>query len=128
MILLNGILQMVEANTEMEPLYYLSFPMSLCTSASNRTTNGGVGIRAAVNTLWRGKLGTGKGEGESHAPHCQASPWHIAPLHLPLVGQNCWPHMASGFSASLWIRPVKNNDEEWPTQRGKEKLSTVVLI
>ncbi|XP_053476690.1 lysosomal-trafficking regulator isoform X6 [Ictalurus furcatus] len=115
-ILLNGILQMVEANTEMEPLYYLSFPMSLCTSASNRTTNGGVGIRAAVDTLWRGKLGAGKGEGESHAPHCQASPWHIAPLHLPLVGQNCWPHMASGFSASLWIRPVKNNDEEWPTQ------------
>ncbi|MCI4376677.1 hypothetical protein PGIGA_G00191140 [Pangasianodon gigas] len=115
-ILLNGILQMVEANTEMEPLHYLSFPMSLCTSAPNTSTNGAVGIRATVGTLWRGKLGTGKSEGESHATHFQASPWHIAPLHLPLVGQNCWPHMASGFSASLWIRPVKNNDEERPTQ------------
>ncbi|MCJ8730848.1 hypothetical protein PDJAM_G00189080 [Pangasius djambal] len=107
---------MVEANTEMEPLHYLSFPMSLCTSAPNTSTNGAVGVRTAVGTLWRGKLGTGKGEGESHAAHFQASPWHIAPLHLPLVGQNCWPHMASGFSASLWIRPMKKNDEERPAQ------------
>ncbi|XP_060781470.1 lysosomal-trafficking regulator isoform X4 [Neoarius graeffei] len=114
-ILLNGILQVVEANTETEPLHYLSFPMSLCTSTPKISTNGAVGVRTAVGTLWKGKLGAGKGEGESHAVHFQASPWHIAPLHLPLVGQNCWPHMASGFSASLWIRLVKNNDEGRPT-------------
>ncbi|XP_058238437.1 lysosomal-trafficking regulator isoform X2 [Hemibagrus wyckioides] len=116
-ILLNGILQMVEANTEMEPLHYLSFPMSLCTSDPNTSTNGAVGIRAAVGTLWGGKLGAGKGVGESHVTHFQASPWHIAPLHLPLVGQNCWPHMASGFSASLWVRFVKNNGDEKPAGR-----------
>lgn len=110
---------MVEANTETEPLHYLSFPMSLNTSVPNTSTNGTVGVRAAVGTLWRGKLGTGKGEGESQPTHFQASPWHIAPLHLPLVGQNCWPHMANGFSASLWIRPVKNKYEERPIHRGK---------
>lgn len=119
---------MVEANTEMEPLHYLSFPMSLCTSAPNTSTNGVVGVTATVGTLWKDKLGTGKGESESQAMHLQASPWHIAPLHLPLVGQNCWPHMASGFSASLWIRPVKNNDEERPTHGGKDILSTAVFI
>lgn len=125
---MNGILQMVEANTETEPLHYLSFPMSLCTSAPNEKTSGAVGVMAAVDTLRRDKLSANKEEDESQSMHFQVSPWHIAPLHLPLVGQNCWPHMASGFSASLWIRPVNNNDEERPTHRGKGKHFTIVFF
>ncbi|XP_027006009.2 lysosomal-trafficking regulator isoform X2 [Tachysurus fulvidraco] len=112
-ILLNGILKMVEANTEMEPLHYLSFPMFLYTSDHNTSTNSTVG---AVGTLWGVKLGAC--EDECHLTHFEASPWHIAPLHLPLLGQNCWPHMASGFSASLWVRFVKNNGEN-PTDRAQ---------
>lgn len=85
-------------------------------------------MKAAVGSLWKGKLGADKGEGESQASHFQASPWHVAPLHLPLVGQNCWPHMANGFSASFWIRPVKNNGDERLTHGGKEERSTAVFI
>ena len=46
------------------------------------------------------------------AGHLRASPWHTAPLHLPLLGQNCWPHMASGFSAALWLKALRSEDEE----------------
>ncbi|KAF7710729.1 hypothetical protein HF521_009601 [Silurus meridionalis] len=118
-ILLNGILQMVEANKEMEPLHYLSFPMSQCIFAPG--TGGAGGVKEAMGTTQRGKPGAGSGDNESYAAHFRASPWHIAPLHLPLVGQNCWPHMASGFSASLWIRPVKNNNEEAPRHGAEMK-------
>ncbi|XP_072533561.1 lysosomal-trafficking regulator isoform X2 [Salminus brasiliensis] len=127
-ILLNGILQMVEANAETEPLHYLSFPMPLGISAPSTgssvglRTNGVAGARAGVGMLWRGKQSPGRGESDGRPGHLRASPWHIAPLQLPLVGQNCWPHMASGFSASLWIRAVKNEDEEGQSHRDEEVM------
>ncbi|KAM9477784.1 lysosomal-trafficking regulator isoform 2-T2 [Clarias gariepinus] len=142
-ILLNGILQMVEANTESEPLHYLSFPMFLCSNAPNTSPVRVVASRSTVGTLWRSKYGSENEQGVSHPVHFQASPWHIAPLHLPLAGQNIWPHMASGFSATLWIRPVKNNEEDRPTheaemmwgdgdqlldQQGEKKLLHVLSI
>lgn len=93
-----------------EPLHLLTFPVILGAatpggvSASFRQ-NGSAGGKS-VGLLWKGKLspGRGEGDGESRTSHFSFSPWHAAPLHLPLVGQNCWPHMASGFSASLWLR------------------------
>lgn len=94
----------------MEPLHFLTFPVILGSSVpggsspcsrQNCTTGG-----KSVGSLWKGKLSPGRREGESEhrSTHLHPSPWLVAPLHLPLVGQNCWPHMASGFSASIWLR------------------------
>uniref|UniRef100_A0A671RQS0 Lysosomal-trafficking regulator-like n=1 Tax=Sinocyclocheilus anshuiensis TaxID=1608454 RepID=A0A671RQS0_9TELE len=110
-ILLRGLLQIVEANADTEPLYFMSFPMipgagvpGLSSSPGMRP-HGTAGGKGGVNTLLRGKLPLGCGEADMSRPgHLRSSPWHTAPFHLPLVGQNCWPHMASGFSASLWVR------------------------
>lgn len=101
----------------MEPLHFLTFPVILGASAaggvsaSSRQSNA-TGAKS-VSLLWKGKLSPGRGEvdGESRPSHFCSSPWHAAPLHLPLVGQNCWPHMASGFSASMWLRVAEQEKE-----------------
>ncbi|XP_056147370.1 lysosomal-trafficking regulator isoform X2 [Lampris incognitus] len=122
-ILLKGILQIVEATMHTEPLHFLSFPISLCASTPGGTSptsrqNGAAGGKS-VGLLWKGKLSPRRREGdtESRASHIHTSPWHVSPLHLPLVGQNCWPHMASGFSASMWLRVAELED----TDRDKDK-------
>ncbi|KAL7877250.1 hypothetical protein SRHO_G00038930 [Serrasalmus rhombeus] len=126
--LLNGILKMVLANADTEPLHYLSFPMLLGISAPSTSsclglkTNVVAGARTGMGMLWRGKQSPGQDEGVRHPGHSHTSPWHIAPLHLPLVGQNCWPHMASGFSASLWVRAVKSEDEDGPSHQGEKVM------
>ncbi|XP_076831292.1 lysosomal-trafficking regulator isoform X9 [Brachyhypopomus gauderio] len=124
-ILLKGLLQIVEANTHPEPLHYLSFPMLLGsstpgTSSVGLRTSGVTRPRAGVGVLWGGMLSVSRAEGDGRPGHLRASPWHIAPLHLAVVGQNCWPHMASGFSASLWVRVVKNEDEDRILYRDEE--------
>ncbi|KAJ7342276.1 hypothetical protein JRQ81_009999 [Phrynocephalus forsythii] len=104
--LLKGILKILEANTEMTPLQHISFPLhhALClgsspTQKATLTFNG-----KAAGLLRRSKLGQTKKELDSeNLPHRLLSSWHIAPIHLPLVGQNCWPHMSEGFSISLWF-------------------------
>lgn len=111
----------------MEPLYFLSYPMILGgasfpggTSPGSRQ-NGGAGGKG-VGMLWKGgKLSPGRreGDGREEPGHLRTSPWHVAPLHLPLVGQNCWPHMASGFSASVWIKVAENEEGEGHTEKGK---------
>uniref|UniRef100_A0A9J7YDS3 Lysosomal trafficking regulator n=1 Tax=Cyprinus carpio carpio TaxID=630221 RepID=A0A9J7YDS3_CYPCA len=125
-ILLRGLLQIVEANADIEPLCFMSFPMfpgagvpGLSSSPGMRP-HGTAGGKGGVNTLLRGKLPLGRGEADlSRTGHLCTSPWHTAPFHLPLVGQNCWPHMASGFSASLWVRAGK--DEDGPYKNGMKK-------
>uniref|UniRef100_A0A672REL5 Lysosomal trafficking regulator n=1 Tax=Sinocyclocheilus grahami TaxID=75366 RepID=A0A672REL5_SINGR len=125
-ILLRGLLQIVEANADTEPLYFMSFPMipgagvpGLSSSPGIRP-HGTAGGKGGVNTLLRGKLPLGRGEADMSRPgHLRSSPWHTAPFHLPLVGQNCWPHMASGFSASLWVRAGKDEDGRY--KKGKKK-------
>uniref|UniRef100_A0A672J8Z1 Lysosomal trafficking regulator n=1 Tax=Salarias fasciatus TaxID=181472 RepID=A0A672J8Z1_SALFA len=113
-ILLKGILQIVEANMYVEPLHFLTFPVTLGAltpgglspgSRQNCTAGG-----KSVGLLWKGKLSPARREGDAEyrPSHLRSSPWHMAPLHLPLVGQNCWPHMASGFSASMWLRVADN--------------------
>uniref|UniRef100_A0A3Q2NZ63 Lysosomal trafficking regulator n=1 Tax=Fundulus heteroclitus TaxID=8078 RepID=A0A3Q2NZ63_FUNHE len=109
-ILLRGILQIVEANMNMEPLHFLTFPILHGASTPGGSSPGSRQTSAAggksVSVLWKGKLSPGRREGEPERrpSHLWSSPWHTAPLHLPLVGQNCWPHMAPGFSASMWLR------------------------
>uniref|UniRef100_H3DGX2 Lysosomal trafficking regulator n=1 Tax=Tetraodon nigroviridis TaxID=99883 RepID=H3DGX2_TETNG len=108
-VLLKGLQHMVEANMSIEPLHLLTFPVTLGAPRARRGVsfrqNGSAGGKS-VGLLWKGKLspGRGDGDGECRTSHFSSSPWHAAPLHLPLVGQNCWPHMASGFSASMWLR------------------------
>uniref|UniRef100_A0A3Q3VK87 Uncharacterized protein n=1 Tax=Mola mola TaxID=94237 RepID=A0A3Q3VK87_MOLML len=128
-VLLKGILQIVEANMNTEPLHFLNFPIILGAStpggvfASSRH-NGAAGGKS-VGLLWKGKLSPGRREGdtETRPNHLRSSPWHAAPLHLPLVGQNCWPHMASGFSASMWLRvseqEEKGGDKGFPLTKTK---------
>uniref|UniRef100_A0A674BVN6 Lysosomal trafficking regulator n=1 Tax=Salmo trutta TaxID=8032 RepID=A0A674BVN6_SALTR len=126
-ILLKGVLQIVQANVDMEPLYFLSYPMILGgasfpggTSPGSRQ-NGGAGGKG-VGMLWKGgKLSPGRreGDGREEPGHLRTSPWHVAPLHLPLVGQNCWPHMASGFSASVWIKVTEDEEGEGHAEKGR---------
>uniref|UniRef100_A0A671STM9 Lysosomal-trafficking regulator-like n=1 Tax=Sinocyclocheilus anshuiensis TaxID=1608454 RepID=A0A671STM9_9TELE len=88
--------------------------------------HGTAGGKGGVNTLLRGKLPLGRGEADLSRPgHLRSSPWHTAPFHLPLVGQNCWPHMASGFSASLWVRVGKDEDGRY--KKGKKRFIYVIL-
>ncbi|XP_049456199.1 lysosomal-trafficking regulator isoform X5 [Epinephelus fuscoguttatus] len=116
-ILLKGILQIVEANVNIEPLHFLTFPIILGALtpggvSTGSRQNGAVGGKS-VGLLWKGKLSPGRREGDTEyrPSHLRSSPWHIAPLHLPLVGQNCWPHMASGFSASMWLRVAEQSKD-----------------
>uniref|UniRef100_A0A668AYI8 Lysosomal trafficking regulator n=1 Tax=Myripristis murdjan TaxID=586833 RepID=A0A668AYI8_9TELE len=125
-ILLKGILQIVEANMNTEPLHFLTFPIILGASTPSVTSpgsrqNGAAGGKG-VGLLWKGKLSPGRREGdaESRPSHLRTSPWHVSPLHLPLMGQNCWPHMASGFSASMWLRVADPEEMD----RDKEKDRT----
>uniref|UniRef100_A0AAQ5YHW9 Lysosomal trafficking regulator n=1 Tax=Amphiprion ocellaris TaxID=80972 RepID=A0AAQ5YHW9_AMPOC len=117
-ILLKGILQIIEANMNMEPLHFLTFPIILGASTPAGLSPGSRQTCAAggksVGLLWKGKLSPGRREGdiEYRPSHLRSSPWHIAPLHLPLVGQNCWPHMASGFSASMWLRVAEQEEKD----------------
>lgn len=116
---------------QMEPLHFLTFPIILGASTPGGTSsasrqNGAAGGKG-VALLWKGKLSPGRREGdtESRPNHLLLSPWHIAPLHLPLVGQNCWPHMASGFSASVWLR-VAEPEEKGDKEKGEKPIIYLV--
>ncbi|EMP27274.1 Lysosomal-trafficking regulator [Chelonia mydas] len=52
------------------------------------------------------------------------------PIHLPLVGQNCWPHMSEGFSVSLWFHVECVQETESPTEKGKKmkKRSKTLIV
>lgn len=116
--MLKGIQHIVEANMNIEPLHLLTFPVVLGASTPGGASasfrqNGSAGGKS-VGLLWKGKMspGRGEGDGECRPSHFSSSPWHAAPLHLPLVGQNCWPHMASGFSASMWLRVSEQDSDK----------------
>ncbi|XP_077201679.1 lysosomal-trafficking regulator isoform X3 [Paroedura picta] len=118
--ILKGILKILHANTEMRPLQHISFPLhqilnvgssplqKSALALNNKTTSG----------LRRAKFAQTKKERDGESlPHHLLSSWHVAPIHLPLVGQNCWPHMSEGFSISLWfyvesIQEAHNSSEK----------------
>lgn len=125
---MNGILQIVEANVNIEPLHFLTFPIvfgaaSPAGASPGPRQNGAAGGKS-VGLLWKGKLSPGRREGEAELrpSHLRSSPWHVAPLHLPLVGQNCWPHMASGFSASLWLRVADQEERQGVAGKGENHM------
>ncbi|XP_069741266.1 lysosomal-trafficking regulator isoform X2 [Narcine bancroftii] len=100
-ILLGGILSIVEANINMVPMHYLTFPIvfrgiSCVQDASSTTSNKSINVPKYVNFS--------KNRRETENVHQLSSPWHVAPVHLPLVGQSCWPHMSDGISVSLWFK------------------------
>lgn len=62
-------------------------------------------------------------------PQQLLSPWHVAPVHLPLLGQNCWPHLSEGFSVSLWFNvECAQEAESAPEKRKKMKKRNRSLI
>ncbi|KAM4608027.1 lysosomal-trafficking regulator [Polymixia lowei] len=130
-ILLKGILRIVEANVHMEPLHFLSFPIILGAStpggASPSSRQNGAAGGKSVGLLWKGKLSPGRREGDTEyrPSHLRTSPWHVSPLHLPLVGQNCWPHMSSGFSASIWLKVAEPEEREGDKDKEEGKAPTV---
>ncbi|MBN3312843.1 LYST regulator, partial [Atractosteus spatula] len=125
-ILLNGILRIVEANVHMEPLQHLSFPLLPSSSSpggppAGPKQSGAQGAKAA-GLLRRAWASPGRREAEGDAlSHQLSSSWHVAPIHLPLVGQNCWPHMAEGFGASLWLRAQVPADGEGAADKSKKR-------
>ncbi|XP_041043517.1 lysosomal-trafficking regulator isoform X2 [Carcharodon carcharias] len=108
-ILLGGILRIVEANVGMVPMQYLTFPTvfisSIFSTISTMQKTNSSPTSKSSGLLKRVKFPSSKRETESEGyTHQLSSPWHVAPLHLPLVGQNSWPHMSDGFSVSIWLK------------------------
>ncbi|XP_051880021.1 lysosomal-trafficking regulator isoform X2 [Pristis pectinata] len=107
-VLLGGILSIVEANINMVPMQYLTFPIVFNTNVFSGISSvqkaGSTTSNKTSNLLKRVKIPQNRRETEpERCIHQLSSPWHVAPLHLPVVGQNCWPHMSDGFSVSLWL-------------------------
>nr|XP_006122129.1 lysosomal-trafficking regulator isoform X1 [Pelodiscus sinensis]XP_014428565.1 lysosomal-trafficking regulator isoform X1 [Pelodiscus sinensis]XP_025039908.1 lysosomal-trafficking regulator isoform X1 [Pelodiscus sinensis]XP_025039909.1 lysosomal-trafficking regulator isoform X1 [Pelodiscus sinensis]XP_025039910.1 lysosomal-trafficking regulator isoform X1 [Pelodiscus sinensis]XP_025039911.1 lysosomal-trafficking regulator isoform X1 [Pelodiscus sinensis] len=122
-ILLKGILKTVETNMYMSPLQYLSFPMlqssNLNSSSSQKSTSA---FNSKTTGVKRAKVSQNKKEADGeNLTHQLLSSWHVAPIHLPLVGQNCWPHMSEGFSVSLWFHMERVQETESPAEKGKMK-------
>ncbi|XP_028902841.1 lysosomal-trafficking regulator isoform X2 [Ornithorhynchus anatinus] len=124
-VLLKGILKIVESNTTLSPLQYLTFPLlqipNLSSSSSSQKCTSIISSKALG--LWkRARVSQSRKEADGGAggAHQLLSSWHVAPIHLPLVGQNCWPHMAEGFSVSLWLSAEGLYEAESPPERGKK--------
>nr|XP_033792260.1 lysosomal-trafficking regulator isoform X2 [Geotrypetes seraphini] len=128
-ILLEGILKIVETNIDMSPLQYLTFPVQQ-TLGSIHASQKSVSMLSmkAIGMLRRTKYSRSKKEADSNgqAQHLLSS-WHIAPIHLPLVGQNCWPHMSEGFSVSLWYNMEYNIETGSSAEKGKKKRNKSVF-
>ncbi|XP_006895440.1 PREDICTED: lysosomal-trafficking regulator [Elephantulus edwardii] len=106
-ILLLGILKIVETDMSMSPSQYLSFPLLHTPNGSGGVLSqkcAGILSSKAMGLLRRARMSRSRRDpdGDSVA-HQMLSSWHVAPVHLPLLGQNCWPHLADGFSVSLWF-------------------------
>ncbi|KAM9564150.1 lysosomal-trafficking regulator isoform 3-T6 [Guaruba guarouba] len=122
-ILLKGVLKIIETNIYMNPLQYLAFPLlhgtNLSSSSSQKSASNSTSKTAGV--LRRTKFSQSKREADGeNLSHQLLSSWHVAPIHLPLVGQNCWPHMSEGFSASLWFHLECAHETESSTEKGKK--------
>ncbi|NWX18378.1 LYST regulator, partial [Aegotheles bennettii] len=122
-ILLKGVLKIIETNTYINPLQYLAFPLlhgtNLSSSSSQKSASTSNSKTAGL--LKRAKFSQSKKDADGeNLSHQLLSSWHIAPIHLPLVGQNCWPHMSEGFSVSLWLRLECAYETESSTEKGKK--------
>nr|XP_013800926.1 PREDICTED: lysosomal-trafficking regulator [Apteryx mantelli mantelli] len=132
-ILLKGVLKIVETNTCMNPLQYLAFPLLYGThfSSSSSQKSASTPNSKTAGLLKRAKYSQNKKEADGeNLTHQLLSSWYVAPIHLPLVGQNCWPHMSEGFSVSLWfhlecLHEAENSAEKGKKIKKRSKLLTV---
>ncbi|XP_072187689.1 lysosomal-trafficking regulator [Excalfactoria chinensis] len=129
-ILLKGVLKIIETNVDMNPLQYLAFPLlhgTNLSSSSQKST--GTSNNKTAGLLKKAKFSQSKKETDGeNLSHQLLSSWHVAPVHLPLVGQNCWPHMSDGFSVSLWFHLERVHEMENSIEKGKkikQRLSSV---
>ncbi|XP_063116159.1 lysosomal-trafficking regulator isoform X3 [Cavia porcellus] len=123
-ILLLGILKIVESDVTMSPSQYLTFPLlhtpSLSNSVSSQKCPGSLNSKA-MGLLRKARISRGRKEADRASfPHRLLSSWHIAPVHLPLLGQNCWPHLSEGFSVSLWFNVEYIHESEGGTEKRKK--------
>ncbi|NXP45524.1 LYST regulator, partial [Heliornis fulica] len=122
-ILLKGVLKIIETNIYMNPLQYLAFPLLHGTnfSSSSSQKSAGTSNSKTAGLLKRAKFLQSKKEADGeNLSHQLLSSWHVAPIHLPLVGQNCWPHMSEGFSVSLWFHLECAHETENSTEKGRK--------
>ncbi|NXS94620.1 LYST regulator, partial [Jacana jacana] len=122
-ILLKGVLKIIENNIYMNPLQYLPFPLLHGTSLNSCSSqrSGSTSNSKTSGLIKRAKFSQSKKEADSeNLSHQLLSSWHVAPIHLPLVGQNCWPHMSEGFSVSLWFHLEYAHEMENSTEKGKK--------
>ncbi|XP_040407052.1 lysosomal-trafficking regulator [Cygnus olor] len=122
-ILLKGVLKIIETNIYMNPLQYLAFPLLYGTNLSSSSSQKSAGTfnSKTVGLVKRAKFSQNKKEADGeNLSHQLLSSWHVAPIHLPLVGQNCWPHMSEGFSVSLWFHLECVHETENSTEKGKK--------
>ncbi|XP_065486599.1 lysosomal-trafficking regulator isoform X4 [Caloenas nicobarica] len=122
-ILLKGVLKIIENNIYMNPLQYLAFPLLHGTnlSGSSSQKSGSTSNSKTPGLLKRARFSQSKKEADGeNLSHQLLSSWHVAPIHLPLVGQNCWPHMSEGFSVSLWFHLECVHETENSTEKGKK--------
>ncbi|EHB05208.1 Lysosomal-trafficking regulator [Heterocephalus glaber] len=123
-ILLLGILKIIESDVTMSPSQYLTFPLLHTPSLSNNVSSQkcpGILNSKALGLLRRARISRArKGADRENFPHRLLSSWHIAPVHLPLLGQNCWPHLSEGFSVSLWFNVEYIHESEGGTEKRKK--------
>ncbi|XP_014644437.1 PREDICTED: lysosomal-trafficking regulator [Ceratotherium simum simum] len=123
-ILLLGLLKIVESDIAMSPSQYLTFPLLHTPNLSNGVSSQkcpGILNSKALGLLRRARVSRSKKGADSEGfPQQLLSSWHVAPVHLPLLGQNCWPHLSEGFSVSLWFNVECTHEAESTTERGKK--------
>ncbi|XP_036133268.1 lysosomal-trafficking regulator isoform X2 [Molossus molossus] len=123
-ILLLGILKIVESDIAMSPLQYLTFPLLHTPNVSSAVSSQkcpGILNSKAMGLLRRARVSWSKKEADRDGfPQQLLSSWHVAPVHLPLLGQNCWPHLAEGFSVSLWFNMECVLEAESSTEKLKK--------
>ncbi|KAM8954167.1 lysosomal-trafficking regulator isoform 2-T2 [Pelodytes ibericus] len=119
-LFLKGILNIVESNNSMIPFKYITFPLQQSpapgASVSQKPT---ITTGKMTGFLRRTKILPTK---DICGDNCNSplSSWHIAPIHLPLVGQNCWPHMSDGFSFTLWLNVEYNSEVDSLMEKAKK--------
>ncbi|XP_006746210.1 lysosomal-trafficking regulator [Leptonychotes weddellii] len=122
--LLLGILKIIESDIMMSPSQYLTFPLLHTPNLSNGVSSQkGPGIlnSKALGLLRRARSSRSRKEAESGScPQHLLSSWHVAPVHLALLGQNCWPHLSEGFSVSLWFNVECVHEAGRTTEKGKK--------
>ncbi|CAH6809584.1 Lyst [Phodopus roborovskii] len=123
-ILLFGIQKIVESDFNVGPSQYLTFPLLHTPSSSSGVSpqkSPGILNSKALGLLRRARISRSKKETDRESFSSRLlSSWHIAPIHLPLLGQNCWPHLSEGFSVSLWFNVEYIHESESAAERAKK--------